>query len=114
MSKEFKLRIGATVAVKAPSSSPFPIIDSDIYRSINWLADHGLDSIEVDHGHAILGVVGDGMDSSDAYLKAAEALKDNGIQTTFVNYGASSSSVLFGVRDDQASDAVRAVYKKLF
>lgn len=74
----------------------------------------GLDSIEVDHGHAILGVVGDGMDSSDAYLKAAEALKDNGIQTSFVNYGASSSSVLFGVRDDQASDAVRAVYRKLF
>ena len=74
----------------------------------------GLDSIEVDHGHAILGVVGDGMDSSDAYLDAAIALKENGIETTFVNYGSSDTSVLFGVKEDQASEAVRVVYKKLF
>ena len=73
-----------------------------------------LDSIEVDHGHAILGVVGDGMDSSDAYLKAAEALNENGIGITFLNYGASATSVLFGVKEEQANDAVRAVYKKLF
>ncbi len=74
----------------------------------------GLDSIEVDHGHAILGVVGDGMDSSDAYLKAAEALKENGIKTTFVNYGASDTSVLFGIKEEQAADAVKVVYSKLF
>ena len=74
----------------------------------------GLDSIEVDHGHAILGVVGDGMDSSDAYLKAAEALKEKSITTTFVNYGSSDSSVLFGIKEEQASDAVKAVYSKLF
>lgn len=74
----------------------------------------GLDSIEVDHGHAILGVVGDGMNSSEAYLDAAEALKEKGIRTTFVNYGSSDTSVLFGVREDQAADAVRAVYNRLF
>ena len=74
----------------------------------------GLDSIEVDHGHAILGVVGDGMESSGAYLDAAIALKENGISTTFVNYGASDTSVLFGIKEEQAADAVKAVYKKLF
>ena len=74
----------------------------------------GLDSIEVDHGHAILGVVGDGTDSSDAYLASAEALKNADIRTTFVNYGSSSASVLFGVKEDDAADAVKAVYKALF
>ena len=74
----------------------------------------GLDSIEVDHGHAILGVVGDGTDSSDAYLASAEALKNADIKTTFVNYGSSSASVLFGVKEEEAADAVKAVYKALF
>ena len=74
----------------------------------------GLDSIEVDHGHAILGVVGDGTDSSDAYLASAEALKNADIRTTFVNYGSSSASVLFGVKEDDAADAVKAVYRALF
>ncbi len=74
----------------------------------------GLDSIEVDHGHAILGVVGDGTDSSDAYLASAEALKNADIRTTFVNYGSSSASVLFGVKEEEAADAVKAVYKALF
>ena len=74
----------------------------------------GLDSIEVDHGHAILGVVGDGMSSSDAYLQTAMTLKENGIATTFVNYGASDSSVLFGVKEEDAAAAVKAVYSRLF
>ena len=74
----------------------------------------GLDSIEVDHGHAILGVVGDGTDSSDAYLTSAEALKNADIKTTFVNYGSSSASVLFGVKEEEAADAVKAVYRALF
>lgn len=74
----------------------------------------GLDSIEVDHGHAILGVVGDGMSSSDAYLQTAMTLKENGIATTFVNYGASDSSVLFGVKEADAAAAVKAVYSRLF
>ena len=73
-----------------------------------------LDSIEVDHGHAIVGVVGDGMSSSDAYLESVIALKESGIDTTFVNYGASDTSVLFGVKEEQADDAVRAIYGRLF
>ena len=74
----------------------------------------GLDSIEVDHGYSILGVVGDGMNDSEAYLKATEALKENSIKTVFVNYGSSDTSVLFGIKEEQSAEAVKAVYDSLF
>ena len=73
-----------------------------------------LDSIEVDHGYSILGVVGDGMNDSDAYLKATEALKENSVKTVFVNYGSSDTSVLFGIKEEQSAVAVKAVYDSLF
>ena len=74
----------------------------------------GLDSITVDHGHAILGIAGGEMDSSDVYLDAAMTLRENGIDTTFVNYGSSDASVLIGIKEEQAAEAVKAVYNKLF
>ncbi len=40
-------KIGASVCVKAPKGSAFPIVDADIYRSIDWLYDNDFDSIEV-------------------------------------------------------------------
>ncbi len=43
--KAFKL--GASVCIKAPKGAAFPIVDPNIYASIDWLYDHDLDSIEV-------------------------------------------------------------------
>lgn len=43
--KVFKL--GASVCVKAPAGSAFPIVDPDIYKSIDWLYDNDFDSIEI-------------------------------------------------------------------
>lgn len=43
--KAFKL--GVSVCVKAPEGAAFPIVDPDIYASIDWLYDHDFDSIEV-------------------------------------------------------------------
>lgn len=43
--KMFKL--GASVCVKAPEGSAFPIVDPDIYRSIDWLYNNDFDTIEV-------------------------------------------------------------------
>ncbi len=43
--KAFK--IGASVCVKAPAGAAFPIVDPDIYRSIDWLSSNDFDSIEV-------------------------------------------------------------------
>lgn len=39
--------IGATVAMGAPAGSPFPIVTSDFYQSIDWLCKKGFDSIEL-------------------------------------------------------------------
>ncbi len=74
----------------------------------------GLDAITVDHGHAILGIAGGDMDTSDVYLDAATTLRESNIETTFVNYGSSDASVLIGIKEEQAAAAVKAVYKKLF
>ncbi|WP_308588890.1 sugar phosphate isomerase/epimerase family protein [uncultured Oscillibacter sp.] len=38
---------GATVAMQAPPGSPFPIVQPDIYKTADWLADHGFDSLEL-------------------------------------------------------------------
>lgn len=43
--KMFKL--GASVCVKAPAGAAFPIVDPDIYKSIDWLYDNDIDTIEV-------------------------------------------------------------------
>ena len=74
----------------------------------------GLDAITVDHGHAILGIAGGDMDTSDVYLDAATTLRESNIETTFVNYGSSDASVLIGIKEEQAADAVKVVYSKLF
>ena len=73
-----------------------------------------LDSISVDYGHALLGIVGGRMDESTSYIDALTALKENGIEVTCVNYGSSDKSVLIGVKENQKDDAVRTVYSKLF
>lgn len=73
-----------------------------------------LDSISVDYGHALLGIVGGKMDESTSYIDALAALKENGIEVTCVNYGSSDKSVLIGVKENQKDDAVRTVYSKLF
>ncbi|MDY5930901.1 MAG: aspartate kinase [Candidatus Ornithospirochaeta sp.] len=73
-----------------------------------------LDSISVDYGHALLGIVGGRMDESTSYIDALAALKENGIEVTCVNYGSSDKSVLIGVKENQKDDAVRTVYSKLF
>lgn len=40
-------KIGVTCALSAPSNSPFPLIDPDIYQTVDYLASHGFDSIEL-------------------------------------------------------------------
>ncbi len=73
-----------------------------------------LESISVDHGHSILGVVGGSLETSGACLKVLEGLKEHGIETTFINSGSSEASVLIGVREDQSADALKAAYSSLF
>ncbi len=76
--------------------------------------DFGLDTISVDHGYAILGITGQNMDEAVVSAKAVSALTEAGIEVSFVNAGSSDTTILIGVRDEKAKDAVKAVYAELF
>ena len=73
-----------------------------------------LDEVTVDHGHAILGVVGSSVLKDGTYIKAAKALSDSSVEVSFLNYGASDVSYSFGIRDEDRMKAVRVVYDALF
>lgn len=42
-----KFKIGVTCALHAPTGAPFPLVDPNIYGTIDFLADNGFDSIEL-------------------------------------------------------------------
>jgi aspartate kinase len=74
-----------------------------------------LDSVEVDKGHAVVGVVGAGvMEDSQLIATCSAALSDSKIKLNFLNYGSSDTSLLLGVSSEKAQDAVKSLYKVLF
>lgn len=40
-------KVGVTCAVAAPAGAPFPLVNPDIYQTVDFLAEHGFDSIEL-------------------------------------------------------------------
>ncbi len=78
-------------------------------------SEFSLDSIEVDHGHAVVGIVGAGvMQETDLIAKSTTALAEAKIKLNFYNYGSSDTSILLGVHALQAQDAVKCLYHALF
>ena len=77
-------------------------------------SEYFLDEAYVESGYAILGLVGSNIDESDAYLTAASALRKNGIDIRFINYGASDVSVTYGIKESDKEKAVKVVYDALF
>ncbi len=74
-----------------------------------------LEEVGVDHGHAVVGIVGSGvMQDSTVIAKSTTALAQDKIELNFFNYGSSDTSILLGVNNDQAQDAVKCLYKALF
>ena len=43
----YAYKFGVTTALKAPLGTAFPLIDADIYKSIDWLSENEFDSIEI-------------------------------------------------------------------
>lgn len=73
-----------------------------------------LDSIVVDSCFAIVGVVGEGVMSMPHLLAdATSALANNQISLEFLNFGASDTTCMFGVRSEKKNDAVKALYQAL-
>ncbi len=73
-----------------------------------------LDSISVDRGLAVLGLIGPNIDKSTDYVEALVALRDANIPVSSVSYGASDTSCLIGIPEEQKDAAVKAVYDGLF
>ena len=76
--------------------------------------EYELDSIEVDRGYAIMGITGTVDAIGKGCLDAVTALAENGIEIVSVNMGASDTSALIGIREEDSQKALKAVYDKLF
>ena len=78
-------------------------------------SEFALDSIAIDHGHAVVGIVGAGvMGEPGLIAKSTTALAHDSITLNFFNYGSSDTSILLGVSADQAQAAVKSLYNALF
>jgi len=77
-------------------------------------SEYNLDSASVSRGYAILGLVGPDMDKSIEYISALSALNEANIDVATVNYGASDTSVLIGIKEEQKDQAIKVIYNKLF
>jgi len=78
-------------------------------------SEFALDSIEVDHAHAVVGVVGAFVNEDAALVGVVStALERAQIPITFLNYGSSATSMLIGVYEADAKAAVTTLYRALF
>ncbi len=73
------------------------------------------DDIEIEHGLALLMVVGEGMRYTVGLAaKATHALAEAGVNIEMLNQGASEISIMFGVKEADRKKAVRALYHAFF
>lgn len=74
-----------------------------------------VDEISVNRDLAIVMIVGEAMANTvGTTARAATALSKAGINLEIINQGASEISVMFGVREEYCSYAVRVLYKEFF
>ncbi len=74
-----------------------------------------VDDVEVEHGLALVMIVGEGMRYSIGIMsKAVDALAAKGVNIEMVNQGSSEINVMFGVKDTDRKKAVQAIYEAFF
>lgn len=74
-----------------------------------------LDDIEVEHGLALIMVVGEGMRYTVGLAaRATRALADAGVNIEMMNQGSSEISMMFGVKEPDRKRAVIALYREFF
>jgi len=73
------------------------------------------DDISVEHGLALLMVVGEGMHYTPGMAaKATGAFREAGVNLEMINQGASEISMMFAVKDADRENAVRALGSAFF
>lgn len=74
-----------------------------------------VDEVHVEHGLALIMVVGEGMERTVGMAaKATTALAKANINLEMINQGSSEVSMMFGVKEEVVVDAVRALYQAYF
>jgi aspartate kinase len=74
-----------------------------------------VDEVNVEYGLALIMVVGEGMERTIGMAaKATTALAKANINLEMINQGSSEVSMMFGVKEEVVTDAVRALYEAYF
>lgn len=74
-----------------------------------------VDEVHIEHGLALIMVVGEGMERAVGMAaKATTALAQANINLEMINQGSSEVSMMFGVKEEAVVDAVRALYQAYF
>lgn len=74
-----------------------------------------VDKVEVEHGLALLMLVGEGMRHNvGTTARASQALADAGVNIEMINQGSSEVSMMFGIKAVNEKKAVQALYNKFF
>jgi len=74
-----------------------------------------VDDVSVERGLALVMIVGESMRRVvGTAAKACQAFADAGVNLEMINQGASEVSMMFGVKADDADEAVRALYGEFF
>lgn len=75
----------------------------------------GVNDVEVEHGLALIMIVGEGMRYTVGLAaKATKAFADAGVNIEMMNQGSSEISMMFGVKATDRKQAVRSLYKAFF
>lgn len=75
----------------------------------------GVNDVEVEHGLALIMIVGEGMRYTIGLAaKATKAFADAGVNIEMMNQGSSEISMMFGVKAADRKQAVRSLYKAFF
>lgn len=73
------------------------------------------DDVELEHGLALIMVVGEGMRYTVGLAaRATRSLADAGVNIEMMNQGSSEISMMFGVKEPDRKKAVRALYHEFF
>jgi len=74
-----------------------------------------VDEVNVEYGLALIMVVGEGMERTVGMAaKATTALAKANINLEMINQGSSEVSMMFGVKEEVVTNAVRALYEAYF
>lgn len=87
--------------------------EADLLARVN--AELKPDAITIDHGLALVMVVGEGMQSTVGMAaRACNALSEGAVNIEMINQGASEISIMFGIKDADRKKAVKALGQTFF